>query len=156
MNGHLVTGHPRTTDAPPAGEPLTGRQLPPPPRVLALRGATQVDSDDPRLIVSATTELLQELFTRNALDPADLISIWFTASPDLTADYPARAAREMGLVDVPLMCAAELAVPHGIPRTVRVLVHTHSTRSRSAAAHVYLHGAAALRPDLGPADPIQP
>ncbi|MBW8738546.1 MAG: chorismate mutase [Streptomyces turgidiscabies] len=123
--------------------------------MLALRGATQVDCDDPRLIVSATTELLRELFTRNALDPADLISIWFTASPDLTADYPARAAREMGLVDVPLMCAAEVAVPHGIPRTVRVLAHTHSTRPRSAARHVYLHGAAALRPDLGPAGRIE-
>ncbi|MDX3455876.1 chorismate mutase [Streptomyces sp. ME02-8801-2C] len=115
---------------------------------MALRGATQVDADEPQRIVAATTELLQELITRNALDPADLISIWFTASPDLTADYPARAAREMGLVDVPLMCAAELAVPHGVPRTVRVLVHTHSIRPRAAAAHVYLHGAAALRPDL--------
>lgn len=135
-NGHAALARPRPTGAPPAS------------RVLALRGATQVDSDDPHRIVRATTELLRELVVRNALDPADLISIWFTASPDLTAAYPARAAREMGFVDVPLMCASEIDVPGGSPRTVRVLIHTHSSRPRAAAAHVYLHGAAALRPDL--------
>lgn len=136
MNGHSTLRHPHPTDAPPAA------------RVLALRGATQVASNDPHHIVRATTELLHELVIRNALDPADLISIWFTASPDLTAAYPARAAREMGFVDVPLMCASEIDVPGGSPRTVRVLVHTHSTRPRAAASHVYLHGAASLRPDL--------
>ncbi|MFJ5999587.1 chorismate mutase [Streptomyces sp. NPDC092370] len=115
---------------------------------MALRGATQVASNDPLHIVRATTELLREMIIRNALDPADLISIWFTASPDLTAAYPARAAREMGFVDVPLMCASEIDVAGGSPRTVRVLIHTHSTRPRSEAAHVYLYGAATLRPDL--------
>ncbi len=142
MNGHReVNGHPAPGRPRPA-------QAPPTSRVLALRGATQVTSNDPHRIVGATTELLRELVVRNALDPADLISIWFTASPDLTAAYPARAAREMGFVDVPLMCASEIDVPGGSPRTVRVLIHTHSTRPRAAAAHVYLHGAAALRPDL--------
>ncbi|MEV6962857.1 chorismate mutase [Streptomyces sp. NPDC051207] len=124
--------------------------------MLALRGATSVESNDPQHIVRGTTELLRELVVRNALDPADLISIWFTASPDLTADYPARAAREMGFTDVPLMCASEIDVPHGSPRTVRVLIHTHSARPRAAASHVYLHGAVALRPDLATAVPSRP
>ncbi|MFB6838110.1 chorismate mutase [Streptomyces sp. NPDC056361] len=136
MNGH------------PAVEPTGPTAAPPASRVLALRGATQAASNDPDEIVRATTELLREIVTRNALDPADLISIWFTASPDLTAAYPARAAREMGFVDVPLMCASEIDVPGGSPRAVRVLIHTHSSRPRASAAHVYLHGAAALRPDL--------
>lgn len=149
MNGH------READAHPAPGRPGPAQVPPVSRVLALRGATQVASNDPHRIVEATGELLRELVVRNALEAADLISIWFTSSPDLTAAYPARAARELGFVDVALMCASEIDVPGGSPRTVRVLVHTHSTRPREAAAHVYLHGAAALRPDLAgraPAD----
>ena len=78
----------------------------------------------------------------------DLISAVFTVTADLTTAFPARAARELGWVDVPLLCAVEIPVPDALPRCVRVLLHVHSARPRAAIAHVYLRGAAALRPDL--------
>ena len=77
-----------------------------------------------------------------------LISILFTATPDLTADFPAYAARQLGLTDVPLMCAVEIAVPGAMPRVIRLLAHVDTPRERSELVHVYLEGAAALRRDL--------
>lgn len=116
--------------------------------VRAVRGATTVRADDAALVLAATRELLAEMLARNAIDEADLISAVFTVTADLTTAFPARAARDLGWVDVPLLCAVEIAVPDALPRCVRVLLHAHSTRARSAIAHVYLHGATALRPDL--------
>ncbi len=116
-------------------------------RVTALRGATTVPRDVPEDIVEATLELLEELFARNGVDPRDIISVVFTSTQDLTAEFPAVAARKLGLTDVPLLCAAEIAVPGALPRCVRVLIHLHA-RGPEALRHVYLRGASELRADL--------
>lgn len=116
--------------------------------VLAVRGAIQIDRDDPAEILAGTGELITEVLDRNEIRPADLISIVFTLTPDLTSCFPATAARDLGLVDVPLLCATEVAVPGALPRVVRLLAHVDSDRPRSAVRHVYLRGATRLRPDL--------
>jgi chorismate mutase len=120
--------------------------------VRAVRGAVQVDRDAPAEVVAATRELLAEVVHRNELDPADLISIVFTVTPDLTSCFPAGAVRDTGLGsgfdDVPLLCATEIDVAGALPRVVRLLAHVQSDRPRSAVRHIYLRGAARLRPDL--------
>jgi chorismate mutase len=116
--------------------------------VRAVRGATQVDEDDREQVLAATTELLGEVLKRNALSNDDLISVVFTATPDLHSEFPAYAARQMGITDVPLLCAAEIDVPGAMPRVLRLLAHVETQRSRSELRHVYLRGAAALRTDL--------
>jgi chorismate mutase len=116
--------------------------------VRAVRGAIQVDRDDPVDIMAGTRELLTEVVERNGLDETDLISIVFTLTPDLTSCFPARAARDLGLDDVPLLCATEVDVPGALPRVVRLLAHVESDRPRTAVRHVYLRGATRLRPDL--------
>lgn len=114
----------------------------------AVRGAIQVDADDRAEILDATTELLGEVLARNGLAADDLISVIFTATPDLTAEFPAYAARQMGITDVPLLCASEIAVPGAMPRVLRLLAHVETDRTRHDVRHVYLRGAAALRTDL--------
>lgn len=116
--------------------------------VRAIRGATQVDRDAPADILAGTRELLTEVLERNEFAEADLISIVFTLTPDLTSCFPAVAARELGLADVPLLCATEVDVPGALPRVVRLLAHVESDRPRSAVRHIYLRGATRLRPDL--------
>jgi len=116
--------------------------------VRAVRGAIQVDVDDRTAILDCAATLIQHVLERNAIEPDDLISMIFTATADLTAEFPAYAARQLGLTDVPLLCATEIAVPGAMPRVLRVLVHAESDRSREAIRHVYLGGAAALRTDL--------
>jgi chorismate mutase len=116
--------------------------------VRAVRGAIQVQSDDRQAILDGASELVQEVMRRNHIVADDLISILFTATPDLTAEFPAYAARQLGLTDVPLMCASEIAVPGALPRTLRLLAHVDTELARSDLRHVYLGGAAALRTDL--------
>lgn len=116
--------------------------------VRALRGATTVDVDDAQTVIARTTELLQDLLSRNAARPQDLISVIFTATPDLVSEFPAAAARSLGIPDVPLLCATEIAVPGAVPRCIRVLIHLHTTRTREELQHLYLHGASHLREDL--------
>ncbi len=116
--------------------------------VRAIRGAIQVDANERDLILEGTAELVTAVLHRNEVDPADLISIVFTATPDLTAEFPAYAARLMGLSDVPLLCTTEIAVPGSMPRVLRLLAHVESGRPRAQIRHVYLGGAAALRTDL--------
>lgn len=116
--------------------------------VRAVRGAIQVDADDRGQILDGTTELVREVLHRNEIDPADLISIVFTATPDLRAEFPAYAARLLGLTDVPLLCTTEIAVPGSMPRVLRLLAHVETAKSRAEIRHVYLRGAAALRTDL--------
>ena len=116
--------------------------------VRAVRGAIQVDHDERDAILEATTELLTTVLERNQLAPDDLISVVFTATPDLTAEFPAYAARQMGITDVPLLCATEIDVPGAMPRVIRLLAHVESERPREELRHVYLHGAAQLRTDL--------
>lgn len=116
--------------------------------VRAVRGATQVPADDRDAIIEATAELVRAVLDRNGLSDGDLISVVFTATPDLTAEFPAYAARAMGITDVPLLCATEIAVPGAMPRVIRLLAHVESDRPRADVRHVYLRGAAALRTDL--------
>jgi chorismate mutase len=116
--------------------------------VRAIRGAVQVDANERAAVLEATTELVTEVMTRNDLVPGDVISVLFTATPDLTAEFPALAARKLGFQDVPLLCAAEIAVPGAMPRVVRLLMHVETAQPHSAIAHVYLRGAAALRLDI--------
>jgi chorismate mutase len=115
--------------------------------VRAVRGAIQVDVDGREEILDATTELLEEVLARNELSPEDLISVVFTATPDLRAEFPAYAARQMGITDVPLLCAAEIDVPGSMPRVLRLLAHVETSLSRHDLRHVYLRGAAQLRTD---------
>ncbi|MGD9991277.1 chorismate mutase [Pseudonocardia sp.] len=116
--------------------------------VRAVRGAIQVDADTRDDILEGTAELVKAVLDRNGLASDDIISIVFTATPDLTAEFPAYAARLLGLTDVPLMCASEIAVPGAMPRTLRLLAHVETARPRADLRHVYLRGAAALRTDL--------
>ena len=116
--------------------------------ISALRGAIQIDDDLPALVLDGTRELVATVLTCNHLDIADIISILFTMTPDLRSAFPAAGARELGLHDVPLMCATEIAVPGALPRVIRLMAHVESAMPRSAVRHVYLRGAAALRPDF--------
>ncbi|WP_413809899.1 chorismate mutase [Streptomyces sp. OE57] len=115
--------------------------------VRAIRGATQVDVDEAWEIRRATRELLAAVFEENDLQPESVISIFFTATPDIVSDFPALAAHEYGLADVPMICATEMNVPDVMPRVIRVLAHVISDRPRSALRHPYLRGAAAIRPE---------
>lgn len=117
-------------------------------RLKGLRGATSVDADTKENIVEATAELLHEMLTRNELTKDDLVTIIFTATPDLTSEFPAAAAREIGISDIPLLCARELDVQGAIPRVIRVLMHVETHKDRSSLRHVYLRDAKPLRTDL--------
>jgi chorismate mutase len=116
--------------------------------VRAVRGAIQVDADERDQVLDATTELLQAVLERNQLVSDDLISVIFTATPDLRSEFPAYAARQMGITDVPLMCAREIDVSGAMPRVLRLLAHVETPLSRQDIRHVYLRGAAGLRTDL--------
>ena len=116
--------------------------------VRAVRGAIQVDTDTRETILDGTTELIRAVLARNEFTSDDLISVVFTATPDLTAEFPACAARLLGFTDVPLLCATEIAVPGSMPRVLRLLAHVETAKSRSELHHVYLRGASALRRDV--------
>jgi chorismate mutase len=116
--------------------------------VRAVRGAVQVASDDRAEILVATAELVTEVMTRNELSTEHVISVLFTVTSDLTAEFPALAARKLGFQEVPLLCAAEISVPGAMPRVVRLMMHIETDKPRSAVQHVYLRGAAALRLDI--------
>ena len=116
--------------------------------VRAIRGAVQVDADEREAILEATAELVAEVLSRNDLTAEDVISVLFTATPDLTAEFPALAARKTGFHAVPLMCATEIPVPGAMPRVIRLMAHVETDRPRSEVQHVYLRGATALRLDI--------
>lgn len=117
-------------------------------RLVALRGATTVDADRSGEVMARTSELLSNLLKRNDVEHDQLVSIIFTSTRDLRSAFPALAARELGLGDVPLLCAGELDVVGGNPNTIRVLIHCYSTLPRASLRHVYLHNAKHLRDDL--------
>lgn len=119
-----------------------------PPALRALRGATTVDVDSREQIFERTIALLEEMFVRNAIDHDDVVSVIFTATDDLHSAFPAAAARQFGLGDVPLLCARELDVDGATERCIRVLLHLTTERARHELHHVYLEGAVGLRDDL--------
>jgi chorismate mutase len=117
--------------------------------VRGVRGATTVESDDAALIRAAARELMEEILRRNQIaDFDDVISAVFTTTEDLSAAFPAEAARAMGMSQVPLLCAREIPVPGSMPRCIRVLLHINSERSPKEIEHVYLRESQKLRPDL--------
>jgi len=116
--------------------------------VRALRGATTVESDTVEQITERSQELMLRIMERNGLTEDDLISVIFTATADVTSIFPATAIRAIGFGAVPLLCAAEIAVPGAMPQCIRVLLHVQTDRSRDEMHHVYLHGAQVLRDDL--------
>lgn len=117
-------------------------------RLRALRGATSVPEDTPDDITSATVTLLEEMMARNGVTKDQLVSILFTATPDLRSEFPAAAARKIGISDVPLLCATEIDVPGAIGRCVRVLMHLYTDLDHTTLRHVYLGEARQLRTDL--------
>lgn len=112
-----------------------------------IRGAVTASANTSEAILEATTELLRVLQDANGFALEDVESAIFTSTLDLTAEFPARAARRLGWLDVPLLGAVEVAVPSGMPRCIRVLLHVYTTRPRAGLKHMYLRDAAKLRPD---------
>jgi chorismate mutase len=119
-----------------------------PQRVRALRGATTVDDDTAEQVTARVGQLMKELFARNDIDKDDMVSVIFTATDDVRSKFPAEAARQFGIGDVPLLCARELDIVTGTPRCIRVLIHLYTDRPPSELRHVYLEGAQGLRDDL--------
>ncbi len=118
------------------------------PTVRGLRGATTVEEDTVSQVTERSQELMHELMASNGLVEDDVISVLFTATADVKSTFPATAIREIGFGAVPLLCAAEIAVPGSKPLCIRVLMHVHTSKSRDEIKHVYLHGAQGLRDDL--------
>ncbi|MFD9846760.1 chorismate mutase [Streptomyces parvus] len=116
--------------------------------IQAVRGAIQVAQDDPAEIRDATRELISQVLAENDLHADALISISFTMTPDLVSEFPALAAHEAGLVDVPMMCAVEINVPGAMPRVIRMMALVYTDLPRTALKHSYLRGAAGTRPDV--------
>jgi len=116
--------------------------------VRAIRGATCLVNDDAAEMSEAVVELLTEILLRNGLTTDDLISILFTSTPDLHSAFPAAAARNVGIADVPLICAQEIDVHGALERVIRVMVHVSTGVKRADIRHVYLRGAEVLRQDI--------
>lgn len=116
--------------------------------IRGIRGATTVEENTESAVLDATRELLQRMAEENNVEPDEIAAILFTATPDLTATYPAEAARQLQWMTVPLMSATEIAVPGGLLKCVRVLMLWNTARAQEEIVHVYLRGATVLRPDL--------
>ena len=119
-------------------------------RVEALRGAITLDTDSREEVLVRTAQMLDELLQRNDLQPDDIISMLFTATADITSEFPAAAVRKAGISDVPMVCARELGIvgESNIPLCIRVMAHVYTERPRAALRHAYLRGARQLRSDL--------
>lgn len=119
-----------------------------------VRGATTVSGNDREEILSATRQLLALLIRCNDLDPKDVASVFFSTTPDIDAEFPAMAARQLGWLDVPLMCGHEMTVPGGLTLCIRVLIHWNTDRRQDEIEHVYVRDAKRLRPDLSKLPPV--
>ncbi len=113
-----------------------------------VRGATTVNSNTREAILEATRELLQAMVDENGISLEDLASAFFTSSPDLNAEFPALAARDMGWTHVALLCGHEMTVPGSLNMCLRILLHVNTEKKASDIVHVYLHGARVLRPEF--------
>ncbi len=116
--------------------------------VRGIRGAINVTENSIEAISEATATLLQEAIRENELVPEDIASIFFTVTPDINAQFPARIARQIGLDWVPLMCSTEIDVPGSMPKVIRILLHVNTYKGQHEVKHVYLREAVKLRPDL--------
>ena len=113
-----------------------------------VRGATTVERNDREEILTATRQLLALMIRRNSIDKLDVASAIFTTTPDLDAEFPALAARQLGWLEVPLLCGHELSVPGSLALCIRVLVHWNTDRAQNEIEHIYIRDAVRLRPDL--------
>jgi chorismate mutase len=113
-----------------------------------IRGATTVSHNTREAILEATRELLVQLIEANGIDAADVASAIFTTTPDLNAEFPALAARELGWHDTALLCGHEMHVPDSLPRCIRILIHWNTSRRANEIVHIYLRDAQSLRPEL--------
>ncbi|MFE1958630.1 chorismate mutase [Streptomyces sp. NPDC059479] len=116
--------------------------------IRAVRGAVQLEHDEKDHLRDRVKALIKEVLERNELTQDDVISVIFTSTPDLHSEFPAVAARQFGLLDVPLMCAQELDIEGALPRVVRILAHVETDLDRADIRHIYLGGASSLRKDL--------
>jgi chorismate mutase len=119
-----------------------------------VRGATTAEGNSRDEILKATRELLALVIRRNGIRPEDVGSAIFSLTPDLSAEFPALAARQLGWTDVPLMCVRELDVPGSLGRCIRVLLHWNTDKPANQIVHVYIKGAAGLRPDRSQLPPV--
>jgi chorismate mutase len=119
-----------------------------------VRGATTVEVNTPEAILRGTLELLALMIRQNGIRQEDVASVIFTTSPDLNAEFPALAARQLGWLNVALMCFHELDVPGALPRCIRVLLHWNTEKPAEEVIHVYIKEAARLRPDLSQLPPV--
>ena len=117
-------------------------------RVRAIRGAACITSDTATEVDEATIEMVREMLEKNAVAHEDLVSIFFTCTPDIHSRFPAASARELGLGDVPLICAVELDIQDSLPLTIRAMITFHSDKDLAEISHVYIRGAQALRKDI--------
>ena len=124
-----------------------GSQEGPRQRLFAVRGAAQAEANEPEAILAATEELMTALIERNRLEPGSMVSCLFTTTEDLDAEFPAVAARRLGLDSVPLLCCREIPVPGSMPRVIRVMLHFYAPPDH-APAHAYIGEAQKLRADL--------
>lgn len=122
----------------------------------AIRGAITVETDSAAAILEATRELLARIVEINGVEVKDVASAYFTATPDLVAAFPAQAARQLGWDRIALLDAQAIPVPDSLPRCVRVLIHWNTERAQDTIRHVYLRGAAVLRPDLAGGETARP
>ena len=129
------------------GDMQRGCYEPPQQRLFAVRGAVQAEANESEAILNATDELMRELIERNGLEPEAMVSCLFTTTNDLDAEFPAVAARDLGLTAVPLMCCREIPVPGSMPRVIRVMLHFYAPAGHEPA-HVYVGEAQKLRSDL--------
>lgn len=116
--------------------------------VRGIRGAITVDDNTKENILQETRTLLSELLVKNNLKQEDIVSIFFSLTHDLDAEFPAIAARQLGLTDTPLLCLNEIDVPGGLAQCVRILIHLNSDKPQSEMVHLYLKGAEVLRPEF--------
>lgn len=119
-----------------------------------VRGATTVAEDDRDEILLATRQLIALMMRQNGIDTADLASAQFTVTKDLRSEFPALAARQLGWLEVPLLCGYEITVERSLPKCIRVLLHWNTEKSQSEIQHFYLHDAVKLRPDLSKLPPV--
>ena len=118
------------------------------PRIRALRGAITLEEDSRDQVMERTATLLQAILERNSVGRDDLVSFVFTATGDIHSEFPAAAARAIGISDVPLLCARELDIEGAVPLCIRVLIHFYTEAAAADLRHVYLEGALPLRTDL--------
>ena len=119
-----------------------------------VRGATTVKTNSREEILQATRQMLALMIRRNGIEPTDIASALFTVTSDLDAEFPALAARQLGWLEVPMLCGYEIKVPGSLPLCIRVLVHWITDKSQSEIQHIYIHEAVRLRPDLSKLPPV--